>query len=493
MRFPLLVAASQLAVAAVSALSVSPSFENTNIVKTVELGGSAVHVITSYTARSLSKNNGVYYVAIPRHQDSHTSWIEAKTKGASAPLTIEKHGIEALLATSEPVVYYSVNLPKPLGVNDTISITVSSIESHAAYPLPAVAKQNEAQSLVYETSSYIPSPYTTLTQKTKLKAPTPNIHSYSQPSSLSRFTTDIPFTKSSATVTYGPFYDLPASDSHSWAERNQEAVKVHYQYDGPVLTVAKLRRAAEISHWGANLNVQDDIELRNDAAKLDGYFSRLEHQRLSYYQNTKALNILASFSIGLPAGARDVYFTDIVGNVSTSKFRPAPPKSKTRSGGGERFGTLDVRPRYPLMGGWNYTFTLGWDAPLEDSAKYDATTGEYIVAIPFFTPLPAAVVDDAEMKIILPEGATDIKLSTPFSVDSVLRETHISYLDTKGRPALILSKKNLTDKHFMNVYVSYRVSSVAHLSKVTAVSTAFALLFTVMYFVRRVDTRLTSQ
>lgn len=101
MRIPLFLAAGQLVIAAVSAISISPSFENVAIVRTVELGGSSVHVTTSYTARSLSKNNDVYYLSVPRHQDEQTSWIEAKLKGASSSLTVDKHGIEALLATTE--------------------------------------------------------------------------------------------------------------------------------------------------------------------------------------------------------------------------------------------------------------------------------------------------------------------------------------------------------------------------------------------------------
>jgi oligosaccharyltransferase complex subunit alpha (ribophorin I) len=58
------------------------------------------------------------------------------------------------------------------------------------------------------------------------------------------------------------------------------------------------------------------------------------------------------------------------------------------------------------MGGWNYTFTLGWDSPLADSASVDKATGKYIVQVPVWTPIPASVVNEAEVKIILPEGAT---------------------------------------------------------------------------------------
>lgn len=170
------------------------------------------------------------------------------------------------LIRDSPVVYYSINLPKPLGVNDTLLLTVSTIESHPSTPLPAVAKQTDQQSLLYETNAYIVSPYGTVNQRTKIKCPTPGIHSYTNPPSLSRFTTDVPATKSGASITYGPFRDITPSDSKHFADSVQETVKIHYQYDGPVLTVAKLRRAAEISHWGANLNIQDDIHLRNDGA-----------------------------------------------------------------------------------------------------------------------------------------------------------------------------------------------------------------------------------
>lgn len=152
-------------------------------------------------------------------------------------------------------------------MNDTISLIISSIESHPSYPLPAVAKQTEGQSLLYETEAYVVSPYTTLSQRTKIKAPSPNIHSYSNPYALTKYTTDAPVTKSGASVTYGPYHDVPPSDGKNFATKSQEIVKVHYQYDSPVLTIPELRRAAEISHWGSNLNIQDDIHLKNDGSR----------------------------------------------------------------------------------------------------------------------------------------------------------------------------------------------------------------------------------
>lgn len=118
--------------------------------------------------------------------------------------------------------------------------------------------------------------------------------------------------------------------------------------------------------------------------------------------------------MNLPAHATDPYYYDVIGNVSTSNFRPSPPPSvfsstvKRRNAAqqGEQGGSvLEMRPRYPIAGGWNYTFTVGWDAPLGDSLKV-AKGGEYVVGVPFLTGLTEVAVRDVEFTVILPEGAT---------------------------------------------------------------------------------------
>jgi hypothetical protein len=48
---------------------------------------------------------------------------------------------------------------------------------------------------------------------------------------------------------------------------------------------------------------------------------------------------------------------------------------------------------------------------------------------------------------------SDIQIYTPFAVDSVARDTHITFLDTKGRPSIIFAKRNLTEKHTSLIYV----------------------------------------
>ncbi|KAI0322442.1 Ribophorin I [Amylostereum chailletii] len=240
-------------------------------------------------------------------------------------------------------------------------------------------------------------------------------------------------------------------------------------------------------HWGANLNIENNMVLHNAGPKLKGHFSRLDHQGQAFYGRL-APHILPALSMHLPPGAHSTYFTDLNGNVSTSRFRPAPSVPKASKG--NQYSYLELRPRFPLMGGWNYTFTLGWDSPLKDSAGYDAATGEYVVGIPVHTAIPGAVVDDATVKLILPEGATHVQVYLPFDPLSEEKSTHITYLDTTGRPAVTYKFKNLTDRHTGLIYVKYQLPLSAHLAKPKAVALAFSTLFALTFLLRRIDFRL---
>jgi oligosaccharyltransferase complex subunit alpha (ribophorin I) len=52
---------------------------------------------------------------------------------------------------------------------------------------------------------------------------------------------------------------------------------------------------------------------------------------------------------------------------------------------------------------------------------------------------------------------SDTEVFPPFAPIAEQRTTHITYLDTIGRPAVTLSFKNLTDKHNGLIYVSSRM------------------------------------
>ncbi|KAM6495891.1 oligosaccharyl transferase alpha subunit [Amanita muscaria] len=467
--------------ASVSFSSAVP-FENSAIVRTLELGGSLVHVTTTYAIKALEPGVKTYTLALNPEEREKTSWLQVRIKGEKNELPIE----ESEPDQNRPYHLINVKLPRALAVNGTLNIVLETVQTHVTKPWPERASQTEDQALKFATDLFVISPYSTGVQRTKLRILNPRIISFTEPKNVTPFTLDSPVTRAGATVTYGPYNNIPASANQDFLLTHQQPINFHYYHDQPVIELLSYSRSHEISHWGANLNTEDKIHLYNAGPALKGHFSRLQHQMQGFYQPKSQPHIIPALSLDLPPGVSNVYYYDTIGNVSTSHLRAvqSPPKGmpvKSPS-------VLDLRPRYPIMGGWNYSFTLGFDTPLADSVGWDAKTGKYVAELPIMTLFPAAVIDNAQVDIVLPEGATDIEFFTPYPAIESQISTHVTYLDTTGRPRLTFTYKNLTPKHVDNIYVTYKVSLSAHLKKPIAVAVAFLSLFGIAMFVRRIET-----
>src|SRR6266542_2600178 len=73
-----------------SVLASSFSFENTAIVRTAELGGSIVHVTTTFSIKVLEDGQQTYTIALSRDEKAKTSWMVLKLKGYKERLTIKE-------------------------------------------------------------------------------------------------------------------------------------------------------------------------------------------------------------------------------------------------------------------------------------------------------------------------------------------------------------------------------------------------------------------
>ena len=71
---------------------------------------------------------------------------------------------------------------------------------------------------------------------------------------------------------------------------------------------------------------------------LQGTWSRLDYMTKTMQA---ASSVVADFQAVLPAGAHSIYYRDGIGNISTSNTRYSL-----------RSVEVDLRPRYPLLGGW---------------------------------------------------------------------------------------------------------------------------------------------
>ena len=61
---------------------------------------------------------------------------------------------------------------------------------------------------------------------------------------------------------------------------------------------------------------------------------------------------IKSFKSVLPAAASDVYYRDEIGNISTSNLWNQEDSVE-----------LEMRPRFPLFGGWQTRFYTGYNVP----------------------------------------------------------------------------------------------------------------------------------
>jgi oligosaccharyltransferase complex subunit alpha (ribophorin I) len=472
-----------LLVSAAAVLALA-NFENTAIVRTIELGGSLTHVTTTYAAKALVGNVQSYTIAIPRLEKERSSFLEVKIKGQQTPLAAE---FDPENFKSSQFDILRVQLPKPLDVGSTVNLVLETVQTHASRPWPERAGQNDGQALKYDCNLLVISPYNTLVQRTKIKSPHPEVISYTTPKDVTEFTLEDSVVAAGSTITYGPYRNIGPSAVDNWAP--QQVIEVHYPYEYPVVEIASYERHAEVSHWGANLNIDDKIHLRNAGPELRGHFSRIEHQRQAY-SGKRTPHVIPGMVLHLPAGISNVYYYDTIGNVSTSQLRVAPSPT-SRSARNTKYSQLEMKPRYPILGGWNYTFTLGWDSPLADYAGWDTESGKYVLEVPLMTFIPASVYTNASISIVLPEGATDVEYFPSYPAVSQLLSTHTTYLDTTGRPKITLEYSRLTDRHaFGTVYVTYRVPFSAHMKKPIAVATAFLILFALGLVGRRVNLEL---
>jgi oligosaccharyltransferase complex subunit alpha (ribophorin I) len=258
-----------------------------------------------------------------------------------------------------------------------------------------------------------------------------------------------------STITYGLYQSIKAFTVLE--------LQVHFENSKAALTVPTLTREFQISHWLGEISVQEDFFLRNDGARLKGQFSRLQHQQTVNYH--ASVPIVKQLSFKFPPGAHSAYFKDDVGNVSTSNFREGKSNS-----------VLDIRPRYPIFGGWNYTWFHGYKVPI-DVLLRQGGADTYIVKIPFVENIGEMTVDKAVLKVTLPEGAIDIKIFTPFSVDAQSITTHHMYLSSTGHPLITFEKFNVVREHSSPILITYTYPFWANFQKPLVAAAAISVLF----------------
>lgn len=348
---------------------------------------------------------------------------------------------------------YKIHLASPLQGQKSTRIQVKLAFANQLSPLPKEIKQGDLQKFLFTDNVYLYSTYRVSSQTLQLNVGNPSVDSWTQhyPSSIK-----------GDSISYGPYKAQNPFTFHP--------IKVHFTNYKKLMSVTKLTRILEVSHWG-NFAVEEHYELRNIGPSIKGPFSRLDYQRGGNQAHNSFNNIIAK----LPKSASDIYYRDRIGNISTSTCRPS------RDG---KYLEFDINPRFPMFGGWKTMFYIGYNQPIHEVLSFSGTNFKLNTMIG--TPFENTVVEKFTLKIILPEGSSNIKLEKPFEFLTETFETTKTYLDVQGRPTIILTLKNVVDEQSQAILqVNYTFTFLDQLRKpLFVIGLLFTFCLILMTYVR---------
>ncbi|KAI9888376.1 MAG: dolichyl-diphosphooligosaccharide--protein glycosyltransferase subunit 1 [Vezdaea aestivalis] len=443
-------------------------FQNANLVRNVNLEKGYVRETINVIIENVDKKpQSDYYIPFEVGTIERVGGLEVRDKKQdnAGPFGVQAVEYDPL----SPIQFYRIRLPEPLKPKSqqTLSISFSILDSLS--PLPAKINQMDKQYLAYTFSAYSPSAYKTLKQKTKAKFPSGDVPEYTTLVAPNAEGKEDP-QKQGSTFTYGPYGEVPAGA--------QEPVTVRYDFTRPVLHCSVLERDIEVSHWGGNIATEERYWMENLGANLSTHFSRVSWATTQYYN--PPTSALKELRMPLRGGSANAYFTDDIGNVSTSRFRT-----------NAREAMLELKPRYPLFGGWKYSFKIGWDNDLKTALRKLSTGDTYVLKVPFLEgpKQPEGVeYSKVHLRVLLPEGATNVQYQTAVPLTSAEEYLHKTYMDTVGRTTLHLTAINMVDdQRNRDLIVTYDYTFIAGLRKPLTIIVGILSVFFAAYAIGSID------
>ncbi|XP_074645590.1 dolichyl-diphosphooligosaccharide--protein glycosyltransferase subunit 1-like [Tubulanus polymorphus] len=434
--------------------SINGDLVNAKVQTTIDLSTHLVKIVNSITLQNNGKTavRSFLFMVDPAFSD-RLSFIGAVTKvdDEDQRLTVVETTVK-----SQSGRFWRVDLASKVGASKTVVVDVETVFSHTLKPYPSEIRQSEKQLVRFDGALYFYSPYATTTQSTTVKLSSPNVESYTKTK---------PVSFSENTITYGPYENKPAN--------TKADLVIHYENNTPFLTTTTLTRVLEVSHWG-NIAVEETYDMYHSGAKLKGSFSRYDYQR-----NQDGVSSIKSFKTILPASARDVYYRDEIGNISTSNLKEMVDQVE-----------LELQPRFPLFGGWKTHYLIGYNVP---SYEYLFTRGDsYALKMRFVDHIyDDMLIDKFTLKIILPEGAKNVDFGANFDFTRGEDQLHYTYLDTVGRPVITVHKTNLVEQHIQDFTLKYTYQKFLLLQEPLLVVGAFYLLFFCIIIYVRLDFSIT--
>ncbi|ORZ36598.1 Ribophorin I-domain-containing protein [Catenaria anguillulae PL171] len=451
----------------IASCAAAASLVQPNLVRTIDLSSAGSRVVRdSFVATVTNPADSsapatTYDFNVPLSHVSSLAWIagyQYPSSGGSDPAAM------TLIEESEQpqAQVFTFTLPTPLAAGASTKVEIKVAFMDAMHALPEAIDQTERQRMVYvdpwAASASAPATRTTAykTDNMQIKVKLPNARTPTSYTQLTQAGTKL----SGDLVIYGP------AEAGKF-EKEGKAIRVHFDSPKVGLVVDDWKREVWVRMFGASIEVEEHVKVTHDGARLNGHFSRLQYMQ-SYMQLSET-TIIPRFPVPIPRTAREIYFKDEIGNVSTSRTYTLP---------GTRQRLLELQPRFPLVGGWTYNWFHGYAM---DGAEAVSTLadGRSQVRVPIVQGIPTVAIRDLEFKLVLPEGAHDVRVEdagTGKPLDDWAMDMTYYYFDTTGRPTVVIRRTNVVgEEAWEEVNVSYVLHPLRRLQKPLA-ATSFVVL-----------------
>ena len=246
---------------------------------------------------------------------------------------------------------------------------------------------------------------------------------------------------------------------------------IHYLNNKPLMVFNYATKTYQVSHWG-NIAVTEEYQIENIGAKLIGEFGRIDYDE-GY---TGGKNAMKKIRATLPLRSWGLWYRDEIGNVSTSAARREMNDVD-----------LELTPRFPILGGWKSNYDIGYNLPTKFHVKTN-NKGNYMVNLTFGMPYTNMLARNYTVKIILPEGADNIKVKLPIETSyQVDYDKEYGCLDLFGRKSVIIKLNNMYDVYNTNIFITYDYQWLMLFVKPLILIVYFIILFVVLIIYNRAN------
>ena len=382
-----------VAIAALLTASTSGKWNNKAISRRVRVQPNVVEETILYSVNKVTgPDSGKYEIVLEDFANIGSLNVEVNGELAHV-VSVNSNDREKRMAIESP----------KLESEKTNTIKVSIVRGNQLVPFPAETFEFDNQLVVLNLNTVVSSPYETDTEKTEIMvgsgsggkamvsaSPSQLLSSSDTSSGMKLTTGDIDSNKRKEIVKSGSL----------------STIRLHFAHPSALAHLGHVKKTVEVSHWGAAISVKEEVELVNRGASLKGEFNRVPFIHLKYSGAGKSPfpigHTLMSVDAIVPQDAFNIHYRDVIGNISTSH-------AKREAG----HTVVEIQPRFPMLGGWKTEFELSYDIPATASKRLlqSVSSDEYVVWVPVEHAIKNVFADKMELEVILPAGATDVRVS----------------------------------------------------------------------------------